>query len=367
MDAPDSPPEIFTVLSTKNEEGSPIFSVLVKRTYSIRSGEKAVRCELTEPFIQEDQYYDHGDPEWATVKYESELASYKLATDVVVIGKALAPSEESVEQLEVSVAIADYKKTLLVTGDRYCIYRWLRRPLFTDPVPFKDMEIRYERAYGGKDEKSDPKLPFIYPRNPMGTGVALKNKRAVIDKLVLPNIEDPNDLLTIDRLIMGKPERWNEQPLPAGLGWFHRTWYPRCSFVASMPSFIDVDTVFREEALGFVPKGQVVLSRQFKLPSFDLRFNNGASLGMVLPYLKGDERVQLKHLTPGGECAFSLPGEPPQIMLDIGLGENVLKPFLQTVCIRLKEMEVDLIWRGAHEYPGQDWLPEMKKMVTHVS
>lgn len=367
MDTPDSPNELFTVLSTKNEEGSPIFSVLVKRTYSIRSGETVVRCEAVDPFVQEDQYYDHGDPEWATVKYESELASYKLATDVVVIGKALAPSGEPVEQLEVSVAVAEHKKTLLVTGDRYCTYRWLRRPLFTDPIPFKEMEIRYERAYGGKDEKSNPKLPFIYPRNPMGTGVVLKNKSEVVDNLTLPNIEDPNDLLTPERLIIDKPERWNLQPLPAGFGWYHRTWYPRCSFVASMPSFIDVDTVLREEELGFVPKGQIVLSRQFKLPSFDVRFNNGASLGLALPYLKGDERIQLTHLTSEGKCDFLLPGDTPQIMLDIGLGENVLKPVLQTVFIRLKEMRVDLIWRGAHEYPGQDWLPEMKKMVAYVS
>ena len=38
-----------------------------------------------------DQYYDDGDPEWSTVQHESELAPYKAATDVVVIGKAYAP------------------------------------------------------------------------------------------------------------------------------------------------------------------------------------------------------------------------------------------------------------------------------------
>ncbi len=363
----DSPAELFTVLSSKNEVGNPIFSVLVKRTYTIQPGQETVRCEEAQPLVQEDQYYDHGDPEWATVKYESDLASFNLATDVVVIGKALAPSKEPVEQLEVSIAIAEHKKTLLVTGDRYCTYRWLRPPIFTDPAPFTEMEIRYEQAYGGKDEKSDPKLPFIYPRNPMGTGVVIKNVPEIINSLVLPNIEDPNDLLTPDRLIMGKPENWNAQPLPAGFGWFQKTWYPRCSFVASMPSFVDIDTVLREEELGLVPKGQLVLSRQFKLPSFDVRFNNGASPGLVLPYLNGDELIRLTHLTPEGELEFSLPGDAPKIMLDIGLGENVLKSVLHSVCIRVKEMQVDLIWRGAHEYPGQDWLPEMKKMVTHIS
>ena len=57
----------------------------------------------------------------------------------------------------------------------------------------------------------------------------------------------------------------------------------------------------------------------------------------------------------------------PQIMLDIGLGENELKPVLHTVCIRLEEMQLDLVWRGAQEYPGIDWLPEMKRMNVEVT
>jgi hypothetical protein len=55
------------------------------------------------------------------------------------------------------------------------------------------------------------------------------------------------------------------------------------------------------------------------------------------------------------------------MMLDIGLGENELKPVLQTVCVRLEEKQVDLVWGGAHPYPGLDWLAEMEKIVTQVS
>jgi len=54
------------------------------------------------------------------------------------------------------------------------------------------------------------------------------------------------------------------------------------------------------------------------------------------------------------------------MMLDIGLGENELKPVLHTVCVRLDAMQVDLVWRGAHEYPGLDWLPEMKKLNAQI-
>ena len=99
---------------------------------------------------------------------------------------------------------------------------------------------------------------------------------------------------------------------------------------------MDIDSVLREETLGLVPKGQVGLSRQFKLASFDARFHNGASRGLVLPYLSGHDTFRLTNLTPSGSLVFQLPGETPSIVLDIGLGENELTSFLHTVCVRLE-------------------------------
>jgi hypothetical protein len=30
-------------------------------------------------------------------------------------------------------------------------------------------------------------------------------------------------------------------------------------------------------------------------------------------------------------------------------------------------MQLDLVWRGALEYPGIDWLPEMKRLHVEVN
>lgn len=367
MTASAAPPEVQAVLNGKDDQGRPIFSLLVKRTYEIRPGQRASRSAKTRPFVQTDEYYDDGDPDWATVKYETDFAAFKLATDVVVIGKAYSPTGKAVPQLDVSVEVAGRSKTLRVSGDRRCIFRPNAAPRVTDPVPFTEMTVQYERAYGGKDLKSDPQEPFYYPRNQQGVGVALKNVKESVEGLPLPNIEDPGDLLTPERIVIGEPDRWSGQPLPDGFGWFQRTWYPRCSFVGAIPAYVGIDTPLPEEKLGLVPRNQVALSRQFKLPSFDVRFNNGASRGLTLPNLTGNEAVRLANLTPDGSLAFQLPGETPRMMLDIGLGENQLAPVLQTVVIRVEEMQVDLVWRGAHEYPGLDWLPEMKKMIARVS
>jgi hypothetical protein len=367
MIASNGSSEVQAIVQGKDEKGQAVFSVLVKRTYDIRSGGRVVRTEKARPLVQIDEYYDDGDPEWATVKHENDFASFKVATDVVVIGKAFAPGGRPLPYLDITVEVAAHRKKVRVTGDRHCLYRRNAPPDFSDPVPFTEMPIQYGRAYGGRDSRSNPEEPFYYPRNHSGVGVVLKNSKETVEGLPIPNIEDPGDLLTPDRVVFEKPDRWSGQPLPDGLGWFQRTWYPRCSFSGAIPAYVDIDTVLREETLGLVPKNQLALSRQFKLPSFDVRFNSGASRGLVLPFLSGKETFRLTNLTPTGSLVFQLPGDTPSIILDIGLGENELKPFLHTVCVRLEEMQVDMVWRGAHPYPGLDWLPEMKKMVAEVS
>jgi len=201
----------------------------------------------------------------------------------------------------------------------------------------------------------------------VGTGLALKNVAEVVAGLRLPNLEDPLDLLTPERLVLESPTRWNGQPLPQGLGWVHRAWYPRCSFAGAFPPFVGPDDVLREEELGLVPAGQIALARQLKLPSFDARFSNGASIGLVCPKLQGDEAITLTHVLPEAELTVALPGERPRVALDIGLGDNELPVVLHSVCIRGDDRQVDLVWRAAHAYPGVDWLPEMTRMHASVS
>ena len=360
------PSTVFTIVQGHDDNRQPIFSVLTKRTYDLLANGRIALAEKTSPFVRADEYYDDDDPEWATVKNETDLAPFKLATDVAVIGSAYAPNNKPVRFVDVTVEVATHRKVLRITGDRRCHYRPGLTPAFSDPALFTKMPIQYERAYGGRDTQSDPEEPFFYPRNYSGLGVVLKNTKETIEGLPLPNVEDPQDLLTPDRILIEKPDRWSGQPLPDGLGWFHRAWYPRCSFTGAFPAYVDVDTVLREERLQLVPKGQIGLARQFKLPCFDVRVNNGASRGLTFPYLKGNEVFRLTNLTPTGSLTFKLPGETPVITLDIGSGENKLQPVLHTVCIRPEQMQVDLIWRGAHPYPGWDWLPEMKRLVAEV-
>jgi hypothetical protein len=266
----------------------------------------------------------------------------------------------------VGVEVAEQRKLLRVTGDRTASHRAGRAPVFTDPVPFATMPIRYERAYGGQDHASRPDAPFHYPRNPLGCGIAVRNVREAVEGLRLPNLEDPEDALTPERLVLETEGHWNEQPLSQGLGWFQKTWYPRCSFVGAMPSHVDSDAVMREERLGLVPSGQIALARRFRLPSFDVRFNNGASIGLAVQDLRPGSRIRLAHVDPEPLLSFHLPQAWPRIALDIGQGPQEVPAALHTVLIEVEPRRVNLIWRGALPYPGSAFLPSVTRLQAEA-
>jgi hypothetical protein len=350
-----APTNVLEVVPGLNHRSEHVFSVIVKRTYRIVPDGPAERAEVDLPLRMIDQYYDDGDPEWSTVQYESELAPYKASTDVVVIGKVFAPRGVATEQLTVGVQVGERRKVLMVTGNRHCNYRKDALPEFSDPEPFTEMEIRYDRAYGGRDEKSLPDLPFLYPRNYMGAGVVLRNVKEAVEGLPLPNIEDPSDLVSPEHLFIEEPDRWHLQPLPQGFGWRQRTWYPRCALLGAYPAFLDPGTVTAEERMGLLPKNHIALAKQSRLRPMEAEFANGASLGMIFSSLRGDEPVILGRLTADGLLKFTLPGDTPAIGLDLGQGIKQLEPQLHTVTIRPDDREVDLIWRGALTYPGYRW------------
>jgi hypothetical protein len=353
--------ETVRILSGRDEQGGSIFAFLVKRSYRFDTSGQCHRLDPPRPFLDVDVYW--ADPGVSSPRYEADITPYKPATDVVVIGEACAPDAVPARQLEVGIEVGRVRKIITVFGDRFATLRGNgEAPLFSEPRPFTRLPLVFERAYGGVDASTG--MEFAYPRNPVGCGLVVAD---VPDATItLPNFEDPADPLTPERLILREAKRWNRQPLPQGLGWFGKTWYPRMSFVGVIPGDVDSDEVMREEALGLVPREHIALGRQFRLPSFDVRFGNGASPGLALPYLAGDEPIRLLNLTPAGMVGIRLPGEKPTIIADIGMGEVAPEVVLHSVVIEPERKTVDLVWRGAVAYPGTAWLPHMKRLAGRV-
>ncbi|MDB5105327.1 MAG: hypothetical protein JWP91_3016 [Fibrobacteres bacterium] len=359
------PKVAHAILPGQDEEGNPIFSMLVKRTYDFTANGIATRAEQDEKLRPIDEYYDMGDPQTATVKYESDLVPFKALTDVVFIGKAMATGGVPVTAMDVGIQVEGAgAKIVRVIGNRRCVFQPNRPPLFTPPEPFTEMEIRYDYAFGGKDKKSLPDGPFHYPRNDMGRGLILKNRKEIVDGLELPNIEDPADLLVPEGIVLDIPEAWPRAPMPQGLGWFQRTWYPRSFYAGSIPPYVNTDTLTKEEFLGLIWKQHIVLARKSKLPGFHTRFLQGASPGLSFPNLKGNETIRLRGLSAEGMLKFTLPGETPSLRLDIGDGYKHLDPVLHTICVRGEDRQVDLVWRGSLPYPGIEYLAEMTTLAA---
>ena len=354
----------WILLPGQTPQGEHILSVLLKRTYHIRAGQPCQRAVNDKKLVSGDVHYD--DPMNSSVQFESDFIPWKLATDIVFNATAYAPEGKASEQFIASLMVGDMRKDLLITGKRTAHYQKNNTPLFSAPEPITQLALRYEEAYGGVDIYSDLETPCAYARNPLGKGFAIKNTEKAIEGLLLPQIESPNDLLTPERLLTEHFMHWQNQPMPAGIAWFTKTWQPRASYAGVMPADRKVEQQLRKAYTKAVPEEQQELYQQTSLPDMDFRFFNGASAGLALPYLLGDEVIKMRHLTPEGKLVFQLPNEKPQITIDIGQGLKNPESVLQTVMVRMDNAEVDLVWRAAIHYPGADWLPQMKTMELSI-
>jgi len=355
-------PGQHTLLPGQSPDGKHILSVLLKRTYRLMPYEPAIRVDEDRPLLGGDKHF--ADPMNTSVRYEADFVPYKLATDIVIDGSAHAPGGRAVREFTATLAIDRMKKDVRIFGDRTCKYRQGADPIFGDPTLIANMPLRYERAYGGVDIYSHSLCPYAYPRNLLGRGFAVTNVNAVIEGLELPNLEDPNGLLSPARLCIGKIENWRKQPVPTGFGWYPKYGHPRAGWAGILPADKPAEQMMRTAYAKLLPEPTRAAYLANPLPVVDFRYFSGASLGLSLPYLHGDEALSLTNLTPDGNSLFLLPGDRPVIRLDIGDGVRTEKVVLQTVQLRTDEGEVDLVWRASFPYPGPDWLSEMK--VTNV-
>ena len=190
-----------TMLPGQSPEGEYILGVLVKRSYEIVAGGVCSRLEADRALNAGDVYWDH--PMNSSVRYESDFFPFKVATDVVLNGTAYAPGGSPTSSCIVSLQVEDRRKSIVVIGNRVALYSGGAAPDVTDPEPFTEMDLRYELAYGGTDVYSNLKVPYFYPRNPLGRGFVVANTSKSLDNLTLPKLEDPRAPLSAEDLCLG--------------------------------------------------------------------------------------------------------------------------------------------------------------------
>ncbi len=383
MDTLQHPTPSARQVSGKNRTGVDVLAVLVKRTYEIQRDGRCTLLEPSLPLALEPVF----DSEHEDLLFQDmDIFPFKPATDVVVKGHACAPPRQS--RFEASIRVGAHLKKLLVVGDRSCTLSSTGRIIIGEPKPVDRVPLRYTHAYGGRDEVAEAKYgnpymelqpyedkkncdmskasPFLYPRNPSGSGFLIEASAEALDVLRLPNLEDPLDPLTPDRLATGDPEGWLMMPLPQATDWMNYEWFPRSAYIGILPIFERPAKPVVEVERGFSPAD--ILDEEGAQPKFDFRLTNGASLGLQLPYLKGDEECLLTNMrATQAHFRFRLPNERPQLWTDGRKGRfKETEPVIHTVVIEPDESRLSIVWCGSAPALRQYLAHELEKMPFRV-
>lgn len=368
-------------LSAADEDGHPILSVLCKRTYTVTSDGRVSLAPQQLPLVL-DLELDPDNP--MRLHRDFDLYPMKILTDVVVRGHAYGTGQRS---FVATVRVDTWEKRVAVFGDRRCHLSASGRVVFSPPELVGRVPLRYDRAYGGIDQVAqetrgnpyaalgaylgpsfDASLasPYLYPRNHAGVGYLIEPTRDAVERLVLPNLEDPSDLLSPERLAVGSPGNWPMMPIPHSFDWVDPGIFPRLAYAGIVHDHDPLSVPVAEVQRGYAPDDLLVEKPVEK--QANIRFANGASHGLQLPHLEGAETCILGGVHPKlAVWTFRLPRERPEIKTDGRNGTmNNTKPVMHTVEIEPDEDRLSIVWRGSAR-ALRPYLPdELEKMPLLV-
>jgi hypothetical protein len=184
--------------------------------------------------------------------------------------------------------------------------------------------------------------------------------------LDLPNLEDPEHLLTPQSLIVGNPSLWHKMPVPRCTDWVSPMWFPRIAYFGlyNLPANLGykMEEITRDWA---EPK---ILSIEPGKGNLDFRCANGASLGLQLPYIKPKEKIRISNIHPRlKDFILQLPAEYPEIWIDGRKGKLLpTRPVIQTIIIEPDHNRISVVWRGSGPALRPYFDEELKTMPFKV-
>jgi len=363
MPVQTTPSPTVIQLSGRDPDGRFILAVLLKITYAIMPDGRLEPAGKQIPLVMELE--DHPDIKCLLVQ-DSDIYPFKPATDVVIKGHAYGGGRTI---FEAAVRAHRNEKRILVIGDRRCALNSRGAPVFSDPEPVDKVPLTYVHAYGGRDKGAEKKYgnpflelhpgvdrrhcdmdmasPFLYPRNPCGRGYLIETEKEAVELVELPNLEDPSDPLTPEKLPVFDHQQWIRMPLPQATDWYDYSWFPRISYTGIVPYFEPEGAIPAEVKRGLAPSW--ITTERAPDAQGAFLMTNGASPGLVVPYLKGGEEILLGNMHPRLEALrIRLPIKPPRLFTDGRNGKmNSTEPVMHTVLIEPDEDRVSILWRGS--------------------
>jgi hypothetical protein len=267
------------------------------------------------PILGTDVYW--GEPAASSLRAAGEIALLKPATDVLLSGRAIAPTPDT-READVGLMVGPVRRVLRVFGDRHW-EKGLGGWRISEPKPWARMPIRWELAFGGVGVARDGETPEHEPRNPVGRGFVAR-KGSPVEGQPLPNLEDPAALIR-------EPA---DRPTPACLAPVAPTWMPRRAFAGTY------DQAWQQGRAPYLPT------------DFDPRYFQVAPPELIAPgFLQGGEPMRLIGFTAGPPLDFALPDCGLEVVFDFKGAAWPQVPRLETVLIEPDAGRVQMLWRCA--------------------
>lgn len=310
--------------------GAETWVVVVRATYTIAPDGSLEISEIQPDVVRTPVYI--GEAGKSSIRYDSDFVLGKPRTDVILNGHACAPTGTAVRVLDVGLQIGEIRKRLRVSGDRHFTLAGV-----SEPEPWQRMPLVYERAYGGRDQRSDqPNRDWSWA-NPVGVGFVADRARAT--GVALPNIEYPEQQLST----------WKSRPSFAGFGAIGGSWEDRAAFAGTYDAAWE-------------------LERQPLLPNdYDIQHNQCAPRDQQLTQpLRAGEIVRVINCRPEGVLSFRIPDESFTFLTRFKDGTSEQRvPNLHTVIIEPDYPSVSLVWHSALECHSQVYQLQDTLITSH--
>ncbi len=287
--------------------------VAVRGTWSISERGKLALLKEPPPLRPTDVHW--GEPGKSSVRYEADLGLMKPATDVALVGSAVARKGRA-RKMTVTFRAGPLKRAAVVRGERNWLFGLLGLWLHTPTRPFARVPLQWELAAGGSDvTPKNEKHHSLDLANPVGRGFRARSSKLPRRGAPLPQIESP-----------GGP--FGKRP-PGGFGLIGGHWLPRRRWAGTY------DKAWLEERCPLLPL------------DFDERFHNAAAPGLTAKgYFAGGEAIEVTGCTPAGRLAFRLPTVSPEVTATLDREPEPVTMRLNTVTVDTDAMQLDLLWRG---------------------
>ena len=288
-----------------DKEGVDTLFLVVKATFVM--GEQLTLSEQQLPIYMQDEY--SGEPGSSSLNAIAEAHIGKMATDVLLFGLACSPGLKPARAIDVGLEVAGRQKTARVYGNRV----W-RNGVLSEPEPFANMPLTWERAFGGQ-RMAKGNQPEVFAQNPLGLGFSEPRENSQA-----PNIEPLTNGGGLNQAI--------------GFGPICPSWPSRAQFAGTY------DEHWQQQRAPFLPQ------------DFDSRFLNSAPADQIYPgFMGGGELIRLVGFHPEGELSFNVPRVNLLGKAQIGKQMHVADFALETLAMYPNQKEFSLTWRAAIACP----------------